>query len=139
MLSALSVLAAALLAAPVATTPPSPGDSLRAGGEVRAVVLRNASDVRRCYESEGLPRNPALRGSIELALTIQPTGVVSEVRVDSLALQGPGSVEVARCIAVHARHWRFERGPFEAETHLFPFNFVPEPAKLGRGQATRGS
>jgi hypothetical protein len=139
MLSALPALALALLTAPADTTRPSLGDSLRAGGEVRAAVLRNASDVRRCYESEGLPRNPALRGTIELALTIEPTGVVSEVRVDSLALRGPGALEVARCLVLHARHWRFERGPFQPEVHLFPFDLVPEPPRPQRGTPTRGS
>lgn len=104
-------------------------DSARSDAEVRASVLRNTSDIRRCYEAEGLPRNPALSGRMELALTILPTGVVSGVRVDSLALRGPGSLEVVRCITRHARNWRFERGNFATETHTFPLDFVPEMVK----------
>ena len=109
------------------------GDSARSDAEVRASVLRNTGDIRRCYETEGLPRNPALSGRMELALTILPTGVVSGVRVDSLALRGPGSLEVARCISRHARNWRFERGDFATETHTFPLDFVPEMARPGVG------
>ena len=104
-------------------------DSARSDAEVRASVLRNTSDIRRCYESEGLPRNPSLSGTMDIALTILPTGVVSDVRVDSLALRGPGSAEVARCIVRHARNWRFERGDYATETHLFPLSFVTEMAK----------
>lgn len=105
------------------------GDSARSDAEVRASVLRNTTDIRRCYETEGLPRNPRLSGRMELALTILPTGVVSSVRVDSLALGGPGSVELARCLTRHARNWRFERGNFATETHSFPLDFVPETAR----------
>lgn len=117
---------------------PAASDSLRSDEEVRASVLRNAADVRRCYESEGLPRNPSLTGSMEIALTILPTGVVAEVKVDSLALRGPGSTELALCVARHARNWRFGRGAYVTETHLFPFNFVPETAKP-RVSTARGS
>ena len=132
MLSALaSVLLTAAVAAP--TGPSLAGvaapDSARSDAEVRASVLRNTNDIRRCYEFEGLPHNPALAGRMKLTLTIRPTGVVSDVSVDSLTLRGPGALEVARCVARHARNWRFERGDFATELHTFPLDFVPEMVK----------
>ena len=131
VLLAIVVAAGAPRPAPVAAAAPlaTAGDSARSDAEVRASVLRNTSDIRRCYESEGLPRNPALTGRLRLVLTIQPTGIVSDVRADSSTLAGPGALEVARCVAVHARNWRFERGDFETETHAFPLDFVPEMVK----------
>ena len=115
------------------------GDTIRADAQVRASVLRNTADVRRCYESEGLPRNPMLRGTIEIALTIEPTGVVSSARVGSLRIGGPGVAELAICIVRHARNWRFDRGPYSVEVHLFPFSFVPELASPITGGSRIGS
>ena len=130
----LSALTSVLLAASLASAGEPPlaaiaADSARSDAEVRASVLRNTNDIRRCYETEGLPRNPALAGRMHLTLTIAPTGIVSDVSVDSLALRGPGTLEVARCVAIRARNWRFERGNFATETHSFPLDFVPETVK----------
>ena len=83
----------------------------------------------RCYEEQGLRRQPELEGVIEVSLTVEPTGVVSEAQVASATLTGPGSREVAACIATIARQWRFERGPFDVEVIVFPFVLRPELAK----------
>jgi hypothetical protein len=142
MFPTLPALAIALLVPPAPLASPTgsaPADTIRAATEVRASVLRNTADVRRCYEAEGLPRNPALRGRIQIALTIEPTGIVSAARVDSAQVHGPGAAEVARCIVRHARNWRFDRGPYDVEVHLFPFDLVPEPARPVIGTPTRGA
>ena len=98
--------------------------------EVRATVLRHAPDIRRCYQDEGLRRNPALAGQIEVELTILPTGTVDSVNV-ATSLAGPGQHEVSTCVATRARNWRFERGPYAVETVVFPFVFTPdERAKM---------
>ena len=113
----------------VARPLPAPaGDSLRAEGDVRATVLRHATDVRRCYQEEGLRRNPSLSGQIDLELTILPTGHVDEVVVPTTSLAGPGQKEVTACIATRARNWRFVRGPYAVERVVFPFVFSPEDA-----------
>lgn len=101
-------------------------DSVRADDEVRQTVLRHASDVRGCYEREGLKRNPGLRGSLEVELTILPTGTVDKVDISGLSLSGDGTREVSACITTVARNWRFERGPFQVETIVFPFHLVPD-------------
>ena len=115
-------------AAPAAAAPTvAAGDSVRADRIIRETVLRHARDARRCYETEGLRRNPALTSTIELEVTILPTGIVEHAvaRPD-----GPrsGATEVAACLAIVARNWRFERGPFDVEVIVFPFVLRPELA-----------
>jgi len=102
-----------------------PSDSVRREVEVRETVLRHAPDVRRCYQDEGLRRNPELSGKIDLELTILPTGTVDSVNV-ATSFAGPGRHEVTTCVASRARNWRFDRGPYAVETVVFPFVFTPE-------------
>ena len=129
---ALTMTPALLLALTIAATHPAPaaarGDSLRTDVEVRATVLRHTTDIQRCYQEEGLRRNPALAGQVELELTILPTGHVDRAAVPSSSLAGPGQEEVTGCIATRARNWRFARGPYAVETVVFPFVFSPEEA-----------
>lgn len=123
------LIALVLAARPAATAgipaPTIAADSVRQEVEVRATVLRHAPDVRRCYQDEGLRRNPELKGKIEVELTILPTGTVDSVNV-ATSLAGPGQHEVSSCVALRARNWRFERGPYAVETVVFPFVFSPE-------------
>ena len=138
----LHALAFALaLVTPPATPPaaPVPGaapvraaaaDSTRADDELRTTVLRNARDVRRCYEAEGLRRNAELRGTVEVEMTILPTGVVEHVDVTPVGIEGAGTRELTACIATAAHNWRFERGPFDVETVVFPFNLAPDRRDL---------
>lgn len=124
------LIALVLAAHPAAADSTPAADSVRREVEVRATVLRHAPDVRRCYQDEGLRRNPELAGKIELELTILPTGTVDSVNV-ATSLAGPGQQEVTTCVAYRARSWRFERGPYAVETVVFPFVFTPaERAKM---------
>jgi hypothetical protein len=116
----------------VPTPAPTATDSLRSDAEIRLVVLRHAADVRRCYESEGLRRDPTLNGFLDVIVTIQPTGMVTDVVVATDSLSGSGAREVGRCVAVAARHWRFDRGPFTVETIVLPFIMTPESAARRR-------
>jgi hypothetical protein len=104
-------------------------DTIRADTEIRQVVLRNSADVRRCYEREGLRRNPDLTGLIEIRMTILPTGRVDEVALAKSNMSGRGVDEVVRCIASVARHWRFERGAYSVETVVLPFTLTPAAAE----------
>lgn len=133
---ALPMTPAILLALTLAATHPAPAatraDSMRTDVEVRATVLRHTTDVQRCYQEEGLRRNPALAGQVELELTILPTGHVDRAAVPNSSLAGPGQKEVTGCIATRARNWRFARGPYAVETVVFPFVFSPEEASKVR-------
>jgi hypothetical protein len=108
---------------------PATADSIRADAEIRQTILRHAADVRGCYEREGLRRDPSLKGTLEVEVTVLPTGVVDSVTVGALIMAGNGQREVAVCIATIARHWRFERGPYTVETIVLPFTLVPERPK----------
>lgn len=110
---------------------PAAADSVRADAEIRQTVLRHAADVRGCYEREGLRRDPSLVGTLEVEVTVLPTGVVDSVAVGAMVMAGNGQREVAACIATIARHWRFERGPYAVETIVLPFALVPERPKDG--------
>jgi hypothetical protein len=103
-------------------SPVAPNDSIRTDASIRTAALRHAPEVRKCYETEGLGRNPSLAGSVEITVTILPTGTVSEVDVKSPSLRGVGATEVAKCVATAARNWKFERGPFIVESVILPFN-----------------
>jgi len=125
-MSSLLVLA---LAAAVAGPASASADSVRTDRDVRLTALRNARSITRCYVDEGLRRATDLAGVVEVELTIEATGIVSEARVSSATLRGPGAHEVAACIATVARQWRFERGPYDVETVIFPFVLRPEKTK----------
>ena len=112
--------------------PPEGADSIRGDQDIRQSALRNASDVRRCYEAEGLRRNPALAGTLDVALTILPTGSVRDVAVASDVLHLRGMPEVAACVATVVKHWRFQRGPFVVERVVFPFQLVPAASGSSR-------
>ena len=135
-----AILIALALLAPRSAAPdstPTPAaDSVRREVEVRETVLRHAPDVRRCYQDEGLRRNPELSGKIDLELTILPTGTVDSVNV-AASFGGPGEREVTSCVASRARNWRFDRGPYAVETVVFPFVFTPdERAKMNAAGLT---
>jgi hypothetical protein len=129
MLSSLA-LALTLGSTPLAAHPVSASaDTIRTEQEIRQVVLRNAADVRRCYEIEGLRRNPELTGLLEIRITILPTGRVDDVALATSSMSGRGVEEVVRCIARVARHWRFERGAFSVESIVLPFTLTPAAAE----------
>lgn len=110
----------------VLASAPTPSDSVRSDNDIREVVLRHAAVVRGCYETEGLRRNSALSGTIEVEMRILPVGRVDSVVVVRSDLAGPGTREVTDCLIRVARNWRFERGPFGVEEIVLPFILKPE-------------
>lgn len=131
LLTLLAVLASAPSAVALA-------DSVRSDGEIREVVLRHAVAVRGCYETEGLRRNSALGGIVEVELRILPNGRVDSVVIVRSDLHGPGDRAVTACITAAARNWRFERGPYAVEAVVLPFVLRPErSASHGGGEENR--
>jgi hypothetical protein len=113
----------------------SRADSVRSDRDIRLAAVRHAAEVRRCYEREGLTRDPKLVGTMEVTVTVLATGVVSDAAVESHDMRGIGAREVATCLTTAIRNWRFERGPFVVETIVFPFRFAPIPAEQRRASA----
>jgi outer membrane biosynthesis protein TonB len=100
-------------------------DSVRSDREIRLAALRHVADVKRCYEREGLTRDPGLTGTLDVSVTVLATGEVSEASITSSDLRGLGAREVATCLTTVIRNWRFDRGPYVVETIVFPFRFSP--------------
>ena len=112
--------------------PANRADSVRTDRDIRLAALRHAADVRRCYEREGLARDPGLTGTLDITITVLATGTVRDVVVSSSSMQGLGAREVAACVTTAVRNWRFERGPFVVETIVLPFRFAPTLASPDR-------
>jgi len=117
------------------TLGPQATDSLRPDTDVRLVALRHAAEIQRCYETEGLRINPGLSGMIEVDVTVGPSGRVEDAEVSSSALSGAGQKEVESCITTSVRNWRFERGPYQLETIVYPFNLVRDRAVVSNTRA----
>ena len=100
-------------------------DSVRTDRDIRLAALRHVADVKRCYEREGLARNPSLTGTLDVTVTVLATGVVRDASVTTTDMQGLGAREVGNCLTTVIRNWRFDRGPFAVETIVFPFRFSP--------------
>ena len=111
------------LASRMSVVPQQP-DSLRPDMDVRLVALRHSGEIQRCYETEGLRVNPGLGGMIEVELTVAPSGRVQDAAISASALSGAGRQEVESCITSTVKNWRFEKGPFQIETIVYPFNLV---------------
>jgi TonB family protein len=116
------VFSVALAAQPV--SPVQPADSVRPDNDVRLVALRHASEIQRCYETHGLRVNPGLGGTIEVEVTVLPSGRVGGASVTASSLAGAGRAEVEACITMAVKNWRFERGPVVTETIVYPVNLV---------------
>lgn len=110
----------------------SPADSVRSDRDVRLAALRHVTDVKRCYEREGLARDPGLTGTLDVSVTVLATGVVSDASIAVSDMRGLGVREVASCLTLVIRNWRFERGPYAVETIVFPFRFTPIPVEERR-------
>lgn len=108
-------------------------DSLRPDTDVRQVALHHVAEIQQCYQARGLPMNPLLSGTIEVELTVSPTGRVDSAAVSASDLRGAGKREVEECVTTMVRNWRFDRGPYGTETIVYPFNLVPDDAPLVTG------
>lgn len=130
--SLLAVVVSTALAAPSPVI--APADSVRPDLDVRMVAVRHAGEVRHCYETAGLKRNPLLGGEIEVELRVLPTGRVDSAAVASSELAGLGKHEVEACVLTVVRNWRFERGPYRTEMIVYPFTFVRDERLEGPGK-----
>lgn len=111
-------------------------DSVRSDRDIRMAALRHVTDVKRCYEREGLVRDPRLSGTLDVTVTILATGVVRDASVTASEMRGVGAREVAACLTTAMRNWLFDRGPYGVETIVFPFRFSPWPPDDRRAVAT---
>jgi hypothetical protein len=95
-------------------------DMARLGTFVRG---RNAQ-LQYCYRDVGLPLNPNLAGSINVAITMDAAGTVTEARVATRSWSGAGVAEAEACVLSRVKGWAFPASSKAgAETYSFSFIF----------------
>lgn len=100
----------------------SPQLRTRSQEELRIVFEDNKTAFDRIYRA-ALRQNPTLAGTVLLALTIQPDGVVSECRIASSELNDDG---VHRRILAQCRRLQFEaRAQVQVANVEFPITYIP--------------
>lgn len=93
----------------------------RTDEEIQLVFDRNKSILYSIYQRE-LRKNPILQGKIVLRLTIQPSGEVSDCKVDSSDLNHP---ELEHKIATRVKLFNFGAKDVDAITITYPIDFLP--------------
>ena len=96
-----------------------PGDAATVGTFVRG----HESQLRFCYEENGLRANPALAGAVTVAITVASSGSVSSAAVTKRTWSGPGAAEAEACILRAIRGWRLPTAGAAPTTFNLPFNF----------------
>jgi hypothetical protein len=112
------------VAAPIVVRAENVGGPGRDVGELGNYVRGRQSQIRFCYEEYGLKVNPALAGTVTLAIELTGTGSVTSVAVVSRTWSGPGSSETEACIRSRVSGWRFPTSERGGGTYKFPFNFT---------------
>ena len=116
--------------APVRIAPPRVIDAPTVGGvrrdvgELGTFVRGRESQLRFCYNEYGLKVNPSLAGSVNAAVTLTPSGDVTDVNVTSRSWSGEGASETEQCIAQKIRGWRFPASDAGGGTYAFSFSFT---------------
>jgi hypothetical protein len=93
--------------------------------QIRDTISKNRTSIQRCYEQEmrGASGSGDLR--VELRITVQPSGIVSNIQVSPSNVRG---TKLASCMMSSARRWRF---PSATAPSTFDAPFVLTP---GRGR-----
>lgn len=93
----------------------------RSQEEVSVVFDQNKGGLYSVYNREQR-KNPSLRGTLVLEVTIAPDGTVTEVRIASSQLNDPA---FERRIVSRVRGFKFKVKDVEPVTVTFPIEFVP--------------
>jgi len=92
--------------------------------DLQAIVAAHRAEARACYDA-ALPNHPGVEGTIDVRWTIDPSGKVTDIDIDTShsELVEPA---VANCVMAVIKKIQFNAsaGGFETKTH-YPFNFHP--------------
>ena len=116
--------AAVSVRAPSVVEPPPLGGPGRDMSDLGTFVRSRQSELRYCYEEQGLKTNPGLAGTIYVAITIAGSGGVTNANITRRTWSGPGSSSAESCILSRIRGWRFPQSAAGEGTYAFPFNFT---------------
>jgi hypothetical protein len=92
--------------------------------ELGTYVRSRESQLRFCYQENGLKVNPNLAGSITVAIDIAEGGAVRGANVTRRTWSGAGASESEACIVRAIRGWRFPSSAAGQGTYAFPFSFT---------------
>jgi hypothetical protein len=92
--------------------------------ELGTYVRSRESQLRFCYQENGLKVNPSLAGSITVAIDIAEGGAVRGANITRRTWSGAGASESEACIVRASRGWRFPASAAGAGTYAFPFSFT---------------
>jgi hypothetical protein len=92
-------------------------------GDLGAFVRSRESQLRFCYVEYGLKTNPSLAGTITVAISLQPSGTVTDVDITNRTWGGAGASETESCIRRKISSWKFPVAD-AGGTYAFPFNFT---------------
>jgi|GEM_PF-1962205 len=84
---------------------------------IAAVINARKKSVSICYE-QSLRGREDLRGKLEFKVTVQPSGDVGRVSIETTAFKGS---KLGRCIADKIKDWRFPRFEGEPQQVVVPF------------------
>jgi hypothetical protein len=112
------------ISAPKVIDAPSLGGPSRDVGELGTQVRDHQSQLRFCYDEFGLKVNPALAGSVTMALTLTGGGAVTDAKITGRTWSGPGAEATESCILQRARGWHFPASSAGGGTYEFSFNFT---------------
>ena len=98
----------------------SPG-VYRSNASLLAVIQRYSAGIQYCYGNE-LKRDPSIRGKLVVAITVAPSGEVTEANV---VQNTTGSTRLASCALSQIRDWRFPAITGGPTTFQAPFVFTP--------------
>ncbi|MFH2007227.1 MAG: AgmX/PglI C-terminal domain-containing protein [bacterium] len=100
---------------------PAVGGAPTAGARIREVVRSHVLGLRRCY-NKALIRNPTLEISLQVAFTVETTGVVSRLDVEGRL---PLSGALMACFRRKMRQWIFFRLPIPVRYGPFVMSLRP--------------
>ncbi|HET7585513.1 MAG TPA: AgmX/PglI C-terminal domain-containing protein [Gemmatimonadaceae bacterium] len=116
--------------ATVSVTAPSVVRAENIGGpgrnvqELGSFVRGRQSQLRFCYEENGLKVNPNLAGTVTVAVTMTGSGDVTGVSIVRRTWSGAGADATESCIRSRISSWRFPPSDAGGGTFNFPFNFT---------------
>ncbi|MCA9490124.1 MAG: AgmX/PglI C-terminal domain-containing protein [Myxococcales bacterium] len=113
---------------PKATPAPARAGSVTVTGGldkaiVSRVLARSRAGMRACYE-QALSRNPSASGSIEVRITVGPSGSVSSA---TTAADTIGDPALASCLVSGAKRMTFPEPQGGSATIVVPLVFAPAP------------
>jgi hypothetical protein len=94
-------------------------DMTRLGTFVRG---RNAQ-LQYCYRDVGVPLNDKLAGSINVAVTMEASGTVTDAKVATRTWSGAGVAEAEACVLQRVRGWAFPASA-KAGSETYSFTFI---------------